>query len=305
MGAQQDVLLDDPSTSPVRGLPDQPPRLDQPRRPRHAAAIVLAGCVGILIGVAVAAMLSAALGRRATVVMTTGAPFTMTGPSTPERDLAAVITALEPSVVAISVASPGETDIGSGVVVRSDGMVLTAAHVIRNAGTITVTLADGRKSGAHIVGQEPSNDLAVVQADRFRHLSPATFGSVRKLAVGSVVLVIGNPLGFAGTVTQGIVSAVNRSVPVDGDPARPPTDPLLGLPQPATPTRLIHHAIQTDAVINPGNSGGPLIDMRGHVIGILATVATNNAGPDVDTGMGFAIPSDLAWPTANRLMANA
>lgn len=270
-------------------------------RSRSWLTMALVACVATLVGATVGAIATEKLESNRTVVMATAAPFTSTGSSAPEHDLSAAIASLQPSVVAISVVSSEETDVGSGVVIRSDGMILTADHVIKHAGSITVTLNDGRKRVAHIVGRARASDLAVLQAETLRDLSPATFGSAKQLAVGSDVLVIGNPLGFAGTVTLGIVSALHRSVPVSGDQPRP-IDPLLGFPEHVAPTVFIRDAIQTDAAINPGNSGGPLIDMRGHVIGIVTTIASSDADSDLDTGPGFAIPGDLAWSTANRLM---
>jgi putative serine protease PepD len=264
--------------------------------------IAAAACGGVLLGAAVAVAVTASVSQRTTIV-TTASPFTVTGPASPGSRLAQVLAAVLPTVVAISVISSEETDLGAGVIVRSDGMILTAAHVLANAGSISVTLADGRKSTARVVGRARRSDLAVIQADKFHDLAPATFGSSKQVRIGDDVLVIGNPLGFAGTVARGIVSGTHRSVPVASD--QPPSvDPMTGLPVLGSPIGVIRGAIQTDAAINPGTSGGPLLDLRGHVIGIMTAVASKNADVDPDTGLGFAIPSDLAWTIAINLMSN-
>lgn len=273
-----------------------------PARARHGMLTALVVGAAALAGATVGSILTAAVVGNRTVVVTTGAPFTAAAPAAPTTGPGAVAAALRPSVVAIEVGAAGRSDVGSGVVIRSDGMVLTADHVIAAGGPITVTLADGRKRSAHVIGRFPKRDLAVIRADAVRALAPATFGSARHLRVGDDVLVMGNPLGFRGTVTRGIVSALHRSIPVGGEQPTGPVDPLLGLPPFAPPTAFVRDAIQTDAAVNPGNSGGPLVDMAGHVVGIMTTVVSRGPG-DPDTGLGFAIPSDLAWPTANQVMA--
>lgn len=266
------------------------------------ARIAVVACLATLAGVTLGAGATGFLQAGRTVVVTTAAPFTSSGSSPPTRDLSALVAVLRRSVVTITAVSADQTATGSGVVIRSDGMILTAEHVIKDAGSITVTLSDGRRSTAHVVGRAGASDLAVVQAEALRQLSPATFGSAKKVAVGDAVIVLGSPVGFSGTVTLGIVSGLHRSVPVAGD--RPlPVDPLLGVPERVAPAVVIREAIQTDAAISPGVSGGALVDLRGHVIGVMTTLASSNADTDADTGPGFAIPADLAWPTANRLMA--
>lgn len=204
------------------------------------------------------------------------------------------------SVVSISVKSASSSGTGSGVVLRSDGYILTNNHVVQAAaagGEITVSFNDANATDlpAQIVGRDPETDLAVIKVEG-RTLSPATLGQSRSLVVGDPVLAIGSPLGLAGTVTSGIISALNRTVNVPGENgARTP----------------LFNAIQTDAAINPGNSGGALVDSGGRVIGINSAIATLGSGgtspfgTEVQSGsigVGFAIPVDEARSVAEELI---
>ncbi len=162
-----------------------------------------------------------------------------------------------------------ENSLGSGVIVSEQGLILTNNHVVASADQIEVALADGRKLVATVVGTDPETDLAVlrVEADK---LPSITFSANDKLAVGDVVLAIGNPFGVGQTVTQGIVSALGRS--------------HLGI-------NTYENFIQTDASINPGNSGGALIDADGNLVGINSAIYSRSGG---SMGIGFAIPASLA-----------
>jgi putative serine protease PepD len=204
------------------------------------------------------------------------------------------------SVVSISVNSPSGSGTGSGVVLRSDGYVLTNNHVVDAAasgGNVTVSFngAESVDVPATIVGRDPSTDLAVLKVRTSSKLVPAALGQSRSLVVGDPVIAIGSPLGLAGTVTTGIVSALNRTVNVPGeDGGRTP----------------LFNAIQTDAAINPGNSGGALVDAKGQVIGINSAIATLGAGSggfggstqSGSIGVGFAIPIDEARSVAEELI---
>lgn len=161
-----------------------------------------------------------------------------------------------------------ENSLGSGVIVNSDGYLLTNNHVIQNADEIEVLLHDGRFAAATIVGTDPETDLAVLKID-LPELPSITFGHPENLRVGDVVLAIGNPFGVGQTVTSGIVSATGRS--------------QLGL-------STFENFIQTDAAINPGNSGGALVNARGHLVGINTAIFSRSGGSQ---GIGFAIPADL------------
>jgi S1-C subfamily serine protease len=167
----------------------------------------------------------------------------------------------------------GGHGIGSDVIVRQDGYIVTNYHVVAQPGRLSVTLANGRTIAASLVGTDPVDDLAVVKVEA-HHLPAAPFADSSKLKVGQSVLAIGNPLGISSTVTEGIVSALNRTVS-EG----PGGGSILG-------------AVQTSAAINPGNSGGALVDLSGRVIGIPTLAAIDPTFGAPANGVGFAIPSN-------------
>jgi Do/DeqQ family serine protease len=172
-----------------------------------------------------------------------------------------------------------ESGLGSGVIVSSDGYILTNFHVIDAADQIEVALADGRKLKAKIVGSDPESDLAVIQVDAGA-LPAITFGRMENVGVGDVVLAIGNPFGVGQTVTMGIVSALGRT--------------HLGI-------NTFENFIQTDAAINPGNSGGALIDAEGAMIGINTAIYSRSGG---SLGIGFAIPVSSARKIMEQIIQN-
>lgn len=173
---------------------------------------------------------------------------------------------------------------GSGVIISSDGYIVTNNHVVENAtkGGITVTLNDKSEYKAEVVGTDPSTDLAVIKIDA-NGLKPAFFGDMTKVKPGDFVIAVGNPLGLSFTVTQGIVSAIGRG--------------QLGLPRRSRFS--IENFIQTDAAINPGNSGGGLFDLSGALIGINTAIATETGG---FMGYGFAIPVDIVKTVIDDLI---
>jgi putative serine protease PepD len=245
-----------------------------------AAAVLVVTAVGSATGGAAIAL---QLDDRGGAV--TASPVVASSTEAPTSQLATVAAAVQPSVVSIAVQGSGSSGEGSGVILRSDGTVLTNNHVIEgaaNGGTITVTFADGKTGGASIVGRAPSDDLAVIRVRGVSGLTPATLGSSASLHVGDTVLAIGSPLGLEGSVTSGIVSATHRSI-------------TLGGSQQSTGSTVVQ-ALQTDAAINPGNSGGPLVDGQGRVIGITTAIATlgSQSGQSGSIGLGFAIPVDSA-----------
>lgn len=172
--------------------------------------------------------------------------------------------------------SGNETNLGSGVIVSSDGYIVTNAHVVDKADEIVVALSDGKKSVAKVIGSDKDSDLAVIKIE-MSGLTPLTFKST-PIAVGDVVLAIGNPFGVGQTVTQGIVSATGRTG--------------LGV-------STYEDFIQTDAAINPGNSGGALVDAYGNLIGINTVIYSRSGG---SMGLGFAIPTVIVEKVMNDLM---
>jgi putative serine protease PepD len=198
-----------------------------------------------------------------------------------------------PSVVQLS-NSTGE---GSGVVLSSDGLILTNAHVDDpgRPGRLTAAFQDGRSAPVTVVGVDVRADLAVVRAEGVSGLTPIQLGNSDGLQVGQQVVAIGSPLGLAGTVTSGIVSSLNRPVET-GD---------AGSLDGQANTSVLD-AIQTDAAINPGNSGGPLVDMQGRIVGLnsaIASLGSNGAQQSGSIGLGFAIPINQAKLIADELIA--
>jgi putative serine protease PepD len=185
---------------------------------------------------------------------------------------------------------------GSGEIIQSGGYILTNNHVIAIAadgGQLSVLYSDGKESDATIVGRDPSTDVAVIKAaDQAAGLPVIATTSSSALLVGQPVVALGAPLGLSSTVTSGIVSALNRYVPVPGDNGE---------------TAHLVDAIQTDASINPGNSGGALVDCSGRMVGMNSAIATVPNAQGVSgggsVGLGFAIPIDLAKPLAQQIIA--
>jgi putative serine protease PepD len=232
------------------------------------------------------------------------------GGTSPTETLAKVAAAVQPSVVSIKVTASSGSDEGSGVIMTSDGAILTNNHVISAAasgGSISVTFNNGDTAKATIVGRDASTDLAVIKASGVSNLKPATFGNSDSVHVGDTVLAIGSPLGLEGSVSAGIISALHRPVDVgssDQQPQSPFGDPFGQQQQSQGPTTVLNDAIQTDAPINPGNSGGPLVDAEGRVIGINSAIASlsSGTGQTGNIGVGFAIPVDEAQQVAQQLL---
>ena len=198
-----------------------------------------------------------------------------------------------PSVVKIDVSSGQESGSGSGIMLSSDGQILTNNHVVEvagDAGSISVSFNDGTSAPAKILGTDPLTDTAVIQAEGVDGLTPATIGKSSDLQVGEGVVAIGSPFGLESTVTSGIVSALDRPVDVGSDSQGNSTT---------------YPAIQTDAAINPGNSGGPLVDMNGHVVGINSSIRTSSSSASEQggsIGLGFAIPIDEVMPIVEQMI---
>jgi putative serine protease PepD len=267
-------------------------------KPTRARSTVVAAVIaGVLAGGGAGAAVVAATDNNSS----TNAVSTSTLPASVSAKLDGTVSAaadkIIPSVVTISVTGSQESGIGSGVVIKSGGYILTNDHVVSvaaNGGSIKVESYDGRTASATVVGRDSSDDLAVIKTN-LTGLKVATFASSSSLQVGQAVVAVGAPLGLSDTVTSGIVSSLARTVRSgDNDQA-------------------VFAAVQTDAAINPGNSGGPLVDLNGTVVGINAAIAsTSNPGVTIpgqesqsgSIGIGFAIPSNEASRVANGLIAN-
>jgi len=194
-----------------------------------------------------------------------------------------------PSVVEIRTSG----GLGSGVVFDDQGDVVTNAHVVADATSFQVVLAgNNQQLPARLVGTYPPDDLAVIKLTGARSLHPARFGDSSKVAVGDIVLAMGSPLGLSSSVTNGIVSAVGRTV---SEPAGA-----------SSPGAVLPQAIQTSAPINPGNSGGALVDISGQVIGLPTLAAVDpqvGQGGSAAPGIGFAVPSNIVRDIAGQLIA--
>ncbi|ONI83613.1 peptidase S1 [Saccharothrix sp. ALI-22-I] len=245
------------------------------------AAALFGGVTGGVVG---------ALNAPDASVTAVSSPVALNASST--SDVSAIAASVLPSVVQVNVVSAQGQGVGSGVVLTADGRILTNNHVVAGAQQVTVTLSDGRTVDATVVGTDPSSDLALVQASGVSGLTPAKFGDSDQVKVGDQVVAIGSPEGLQGTVTSGIVSALDRTVTVPGTSTGRRGSSAVS-----------YQAIQTDASINPGNSGGPLINSAGQVVGINSAIYSpaSESGEAGSVGIGFAIPSNQVQQIIGQL----
>jgi len=321
-------------------------RQGNPPRRRSRAGALTAGALAI-------AVVSAGIGggvvllahpdhQRVTTINSGGpnGPANVPAANLPVGSVEQVAAKVVPSVVKLETELGRQSEEGSGIILSSDGLILTNNHVVAAAmgkdpgnapaapppaapglpglpggppppsgpagpgapgggaptggpPTTTVTFADGRTASFAVVGADPASDIAVVRAQGVSGLTPITLGSSANLRVGQDVVAVGSPLGLEGTVTTGIVSALNRPVATGGDVKNQNT---------------VLDAIQTDAAINPGNSGGALVNMNGELVGVNSAIATiGGDSPDAQSGsigLGFAIPVDQAKRIADELISS-
>jgi serine protease Do len=186
---------------------------------------------------------------------------------------------VRPSVVSIfSYKSNTDGGYGSGVIIKSNGLVVTNAHVVRHGSKYLVRLVTGKTYHAKLIGLDPVRDIALLKIQSRRKFRAAKLGRSSTLVIGQTVIVIGNPYGLSHSVSKGIISALNRTIPISGTKS--------------------HNLIQTDAAINFGNSGGPMVNLRGRVIGIV--VALHHGGG----GLGFVIPIDIVKKVVKKILKN-
>jgi putative serine protease PepD len=288
-GGYQQYWTPPPLPPPV---PPQPSGPDRPRRFSRgtvavaAAATLVAGGIGGTVGALVGSHDTAPAASQSTTAQTASA--------TQATDVSATVAKVLPSVVQVNVTSGNSKGIGSGVIISSDGKILTNNHVVSGADAVTVTLSDGRTVDAEVLGTDPSSDLAMIQAKNVSGLTAAMLGDSDSVKVGDQVIAIGSPAGLQNTVTTGIVSALNREVTVSAEDREQSQLPFSRNGSGSTVT---YHAIQTDASINQGNSGGPLFNAAGEVIGVNSAIYSPVSGPDGSAGsvgIGFAIPINQA-----------
>jgi putative serine protease PepD len=326
------------NTSPL-GLPSEPPATTGPAttpsersRPGWRGTIGVGAAAAVLAALLTAGGMAAFDNNNSTATVPTSQSSSITSSSGSLSGAAAgsssgvnweaVSAAVQPSVVAVSVDDGnGSGDEGSGIVLDTQGHILTNNHVIADAATgnsannastasgspITVTLSNGKVYDATVVGADSTTDLAVLKLTAPPSgLTPATFGDSGAVKVGENVMAIGNPLGLSDTVTTGIVSALNRpvSTAIESQQQQDPFSQSQG--QQSAP--VVTNAIQTDAAINPGNSGGALLDSSGHVIGVTSSIASlgssdASGSQSGSIGLGFAIPSNEAKNVAEQLIS--
>ncbi len=295
-----------PIFPPPQGIAPQPER---PHRRRYAAVAAIA-MVGALVGGTGGVLIGHDLtGTQASTSAT--ATSTNTAQQASQTLSSSAISAIAakslPSVVEVKETTSSGQAIGSGVILNSEGEILTNNHVVsdvaNNGGTLTVTFSNGKTAQASIVGTSASSDLAVIKARGVSGLTPAKLGDSSTVKVGDEVVAIGSPEGLQNTVTSGIVSYLNRKVTVQGEGSQSQNNNPWGNPSDQSNT-VSYNAIQTDAAINPGNSGGPLINAAGEVVGINSAIyspTSNNGSSSGSIGLGFAIPINQAKQIITQL----
>ncbi|HZX37720.1 MAG TPA: trypsin-like peptidase domain-containing protein [Streptomyces sp.] len=281
--------------------PPPPTHAPPPHRAKAKRPVALFAAVAIaaaVIGGGASALVGRLDGDKSSGTAVTGTNVSRSSTGT----VSGVAQAVSPSIVEISATSASGQSTGSGVIVTADGEVITNNHVVSGADTVKVQLSDGKTYTAKVVGTDPGKDLALIKLEGASSLKAASLGDSSKVKVGEEVVAIGSPEGLTGTVTSGIVSALNRDVTVAKDQdqqqqgGRWPFE--FGGQQfngDTGDSKTTYKAIQTDASLNPGNSGGALINMNGEIIGINSAMyspssATGSTAGSV--GLGFAIPID-------------
>ncbi|MFF7448180.1 MULTISPECIES: trypsin-like peptidase domain-containing protein [unclassified Streptomyces] len=282
-----------------------PPAAPEPRKKRTRGPIALLAAVAIVaaaIGGGTAYGIQELTGNDTVASSSTS---TTVVPSADKGTVSGVAKAVSPSIVEINATLGNGSSTGSGVIITGDGEIITNNHVISGATSIKVSTSDGKEYTAKVVGTDSAKDLALIKLENASGLTPATLGNSDGVQVGDQVVAIGSPEGLTGTVTSGIVSALNRDVTVSTDeggqqqqqggngqwPFEFGGQQFNGDTGSSTTT---YKALQTDASLNPGNSGGALIDMNGNIIGInsaMYSAAADSSSSDAGSvGLGFAIP---------------
>ncbi|MFH8794759.1 S1C family serine protease [Streptomyces sp. NPDC017941] len=235
-----------------------------------------------------------------------------------------VASAVSPSIVEIKASGGAGKSTGSGVIITSDGEIVTNNHVVSGASEITVRTSDGKTYRAEIVGTDSKKDLALIKLRGASGLRAASLGDSDDVQVGQEVVAIGSPEGLTGTVTSGIISALDRDVTVSADPGRGQERQQPGEGWPfefggeqfngdTGSAKTTYKALQTDASLNPGNSGGALIDMNGNIVGINSAMYSPSSEQQAgvqqvasgSVGLGFAIPIDTVKADLGKLRAGA
>ncbi|MFE6285550.1 S1C family serine protease [Streptomyces sp. NPDC057877] len=300
--------------TPLLSAPTTRPRRRRGRGP--AALLAAVAIVAAAIGGGTAYGIQELTGPDTTAASTgTG---TSVVPSSKKGDIAAIAAAVSPSIVEINATSGNGESTGSGVIITGDGEIITNNHVVSGANEIKVTTNDGTSYTAQVVGTDSSKDLALIKLEDASGLTAASLGDSDDVQVGDTVVAIGSPEGLTGTVTSGIVSALDRDVTVSTDENQQQRQPGGSWPfeyggeqfnGDTGSSTTTYKAIQTDASLNPGNSGGALIDMNGDIIGInSAMYSASGSSSSADAGsvgLGFAIPVNTVKSDLDTLRAGA
>ncbi|MFM6966971.1 MAG: S1C family serine protease [Rhodoluna sp.] len=278
-----------------------------------ASKKAITGTTALVVGALLSAGVGAGAGILAYEYIKSPSPIVVNNASSVTWVTAAVAAA-EPSVVTISVTSTSSSGNGSGEFLTEDGYILTNNHVVTldgstSTGTIEVKTYDGKIYNAKLIGSDTTNDLAVIKIDGASSFTPITFADSDKVNVGDQVAAIGAPLGLSNTVTQGIISALNRTIQVQSSAVTNGSSGGLQLFNGQTSTSKANvinlDVLQTDAAINPGNSGGALINPHGQLIGVncaIASAGSSLSGTAGSIGVGFAIPANTAKRIAQEIM---
>ena len=318
---------------------------EKPAKRRNTGLIIATLAIGALVGgvagAGTTAGIFAAGGSDNATIKTVSGPQNITvNNANDATTVTAVAAKASPSVVTISVTGSSAGGTGSGIVLSSDGYILTNTHVVTldgQAANVSITVQDnaGKIYTAKVIGTDPTTDLAVIKLDGASGMTPMKFGDSSKLNVGDTAVAIGAPLGLSGTVTDGIISALNRSISIASSAAPKSSDGSSGngsgngngnsspwnfnfpgqggsgqTPQQSTATGTISlPVIQTDASINPGNSGGALLNTKGELIGVNVAIASASGTSSDGTqsgsiGVGFSIPANLAKRVSSELIKN-
>ncbi|GAA0333226.1 S1C family serine protease [Streptomyces blastmyceticus] len=289
-----------------------------PRARRPVALLAACAIVAAVVGGGSAAL----VGELTTRSGSSSHSTPVENASSKTSGVSAVAKAVSPSIVEIKATTTSGESTGSGVIITSNGEIVTNNHVVSGADSVKVSFSDGSSKTAKVVGTDPDKDLALIKVNGASGLKAASLGDSGKLRVGDDVVAIGSPEGLTGTVTSGIVSALNRDVTVAKEQGQGQGQQRQGRGLPQWPfefggnqyngdtgsSKTTYKAIQTDASLNPGNSGGALINMSGEIIGInSAMYSSASSGGSGDSagsvGLGFAIPINTVKADLAKLRA--
>ncbi|GHO59722.1 S1C family serine protease [Ktedonobacter robiniae] len=271
-------------------IPEYPVEPEQKKRPetrqKRTGGVALAFLMLVLLlvfGVGLFAGWQFVHTPAQSTTSTTGSAASSSSTTSGTTQAESVISSVEPAVVELKVTTSQGEQLGSGIIFDAQGDIVTNNHVIDGGQQIEAVLSNGSTEQAQLIGTDASHDLAVVRIAPFAHMAIAQFGDSTKVKVGQDVIAIGNPLGLTETASQGIVSALNRSVS-----------------ESAAVT--ISQTIQTDVALNPGNSGGALVDMQGKVIGIPTLAAINTESNTTANGISYAIPASVVQSVIHQIL---